>query len=88
MAEQPDGCYPRINGGMMQRDQQFAGKIVSLVGKVTQPNTLQTADGTLVNVNVATLHDASPMMVNPDFCIEIVGVVSDPTTITVSTVLT
>jgi hypothetical protein len=85
MAEQPDGCYPRVNGGMMQRDQRFGGKIVSLVGKVIQPNTLQTADGTLVNINLETLHDTTLVMVNPDLCIEIVGMVSDPTTITVRT---
>jgi hypothetical protein len=79
----PEGSFPRINGGMMQKDPRFTGNLVSLVGKVTQPNTLQTADGTLVHIDTDALADAPPM-VNPDLCVEIMGLVANPTTITVS----
>lgn len=85
--EQLDGCFPRINGGMMQRDtQRFVGKLVSLVGKVTAPNTLQTADGTMVNIDVDQMTDTTLMIVNPDLVIEIMGMVTDATTFAVSVI--
>ncbi|KAG7355065.1 replication factor A [Nitzschia inconspicua] len=80
MDHQPDGSFPRINGGMMQKDLRYAGKLVSLVGRVTEPNKLLTADGTLVNVDTEPLQDGT-LMVNPDLCVEIMGAVSDATTI-------
>ncbi|KAG7359108.1 replication factor A [Nitzschia inconspicua] len=80
MDHQPDGSFPRINGGMMQKDFRYVGKLVSLVGRVTEPNKLLTADGTLVNVDTESLQET--LIVNPDLCVEIMGAVSDATTIT------
>jgi hypothetical protein len=83
MPEQEDGCYPRVNGGMIQSN-QYNGTIVSVVGKVIGPATLQTADGT--NISLQTEFVADGLLVNPDLCIEIIGQVNDATMVTVSTV--
>ena len=82
MAEQDDGCYPRVNGGMIQTN-QYNGAIVSVVGKVTSPSTLQTADG--INITLQTDDLPDGLLVNPDLCIEIIGSVIDATMVTVST---
>mmetsp|Transcript_5388 Transcript_5388/g.8505 ORF Transcript_5388/g.8505 Transcript_5388/m.8505 type:complete len:129 (+) Transcript_5388:93-479(+) len=78
--QQPDGCFPRINGGMIQT-QAYHGMIVSLVGKVIAPDTIQAADGTNVHVMTDQLAEGS-LMVNPDLVVEIMGMVIDQTTIT------
>ena len=78
MAEQEQGAYPRINGGMLQ-SQQFNGMIVSAVGKVVGPNSLQAADGT--NITIDTESIAEALVVNPDMCVEIIGIAQDATTI-------
>jgi hypothetical protein len=81
MSEQKDGCYPRVNGGMIQT-QKYDGVIVSVVGKAVNQNTLQTADGT--NITVSSEHLTDGLSVNPDLCIELIGQVSDATSIMVS----
>ncbi|KAL3918685.1 MAG: hypothetical protein SGILL_004120 [Bacillariaceae sp.] len=78
---QPNGVYPRLNGGMMQTG-QYQNLIVSLVGKVTAVNTLTAADGSTVTVDVDQLGDTRLMMVNEDRVIEIIGMVANPTTLT------
>jgi hypothetical protein len=80
MVDQEDGAYPRINGGMLQ-SQQFNGMIVSAVGKVVGPNTLQAADGT--NITLDTDNVAEALVVNPDKCVEIIGSAQDATTLMV-----
>lgn len=80
MTEQEDGCYPRINGAMLQTG-KYNGMIVSAVGKVVGSNTLLAADGTSITMD--TEQAAEPIMVNPDMCVEIIGSVEDQTTITV-----
>jgi hypothetical protein len=77
---QPDGVYPRLNGGMMQTG-NYQNLIVSLVGRVTGVNTLTAADGTEVKVDVDQLADNRLMMINPEQVIEIIGCVQNPTTI-------
>lgn len=81
MAEQKDGCYPRVNGGMIQTN-QYTGMIVSVVGKLIDHNTLQTADGSNITLNTENIIDG--VVVNPDLCIEIIGSVNDATSVTVS----
>jgi hypothetical protein len=80
MADQEDGAYPRINGGMLQ-SQQYNGMIVSAVGKIVGPNTLQAADGT--NITLDTENIAEALVVNPDKCVEIIGSAQDATTLMV-----
>lgn len=77
-----DGAFPRINGGMMQKDMRYIEQLVSLVGKVIAPNKLQTADGTVVDIDCGQLSDGGPM-VNPDLSVEIMGLVANATTISV-----
>ena len=81
---QADGCYPRVNGGMIQSN-QYTGSIVSLVGKVTGPETLTTADGTKVTINTEYIEGG--LLVNPDLVIELIGQVQDPTVVNVSFIL-
>jgi hypothetical protein len=81
MADQGPGCYPRVNGGMIQT-QRFAGMIVSVMGKLISPNTLQTADGTSIALDTEQIADG--LVVNPDMCIEIIGSVVDATSVMVS----
>lgn len=84
MAEvaQEDGAYPRINGGMLQ-SQQFTGMIISAVGYIVGPNTMQAADGT--NITLDTDNIAEALVVNPEMCVEIIGSAQDATTIAVCT---
>lgn len=81
MSVQKDGCYPRVNGGMIQTN-QYNGMIVSVVGKLINHNTLQTADGT--NITLSTENIIDGLVVNPDLCIELIGSVADATSVTVS----
>lgn len=80
MAEQKEGCYPRLNGSMLQA-QNYDGMIVSVVGKLINNTTLQAADGT--NLTVATEHIQDGLVHNPDMCVEIIGQVVDATSLTV-----
>jgi hypothetical protein len=67
--QQPDGCFPRVNGGMIQTSPHlYNGKIVSLVGKVVAPDTIQTSDGTNVHVITDQLNEGT-LMVNPDLAV-------------------
>mmetsp|Transcript_111229 Transcript_111229/g.321595 ORF Transcript_111229/g.321595 Transcript_111229/m.321595 type:complete len:120 (-) Transcript_111229:104-463(-) len=79
MAEQQeDGAYPRVNGALLQT-QQYNGMIVSAVGKVVGPNTLQAADGTSITLDTDNI--AESLVVDPDMCVEIIGSAQDATTI-------
>lgn len=78
MAEQEDGAYPRINGALLQ-SQQFDGMIVSAVGRVVGPNTLQASDGT--NITLDTDNIAEALVVDPNMCVEIIGSAQDATTL-------
>jgi hypothetical protein len=80
MTEQKDGCYPRLNGSMIQ-SQQYNGMIISLVGKVMDTSTFQAADGTNLTLNTEYVQDG--LVPNPDMCVEIVGQVQDATTVSV-----
>jgi len=82
MTEQPEeGVYPRINGSMLQT-QQFSGQLVSAVGYVTGPNTLQAADG--VSISLDTDSIAEPLLIQPGVAVEIIGIAYDATTVQVS----
>lgn len=81
MAEQREGCYPRVNGEMVQ-SQQYNGAIVSIVGKLVSVDTLQASDGT--NVAVDTSQIEGGLINNPDMVVEVIGQVADATNITVS----
>ena len=78
---QKDGCYPRVNGTMLQ-SLQFDGMIVSLVGKLIGPGHFQASDGTNVSLDTSQMEEIAP---NPDMVIEIIGQVADSTNVTVST---
>ena len=80
MAEPKPGAYPRVNGGMIQTG-AFNETIVSIVGKLIDQSTFQTADGTNITLNTAEIVDG--VMVNPDMAVEIIGLVNDQTTVTV-----
>ncbi len=80
MTDQEDGAYPRINGAMLQ-SQQYNGMIVSAVGRVLGPHTLQAADGT--NITLDTDNVAEALVVNPEMCVEIIGSAQDATTLMV-----
>ena len=80
MAEQEQGCYPRINGAMLQT-QQYDGMIVSAVGKLIGPNSLLAADGTSISLDTEAIEEA--LLVNPGICVEIIGRAEDATTVTV-----
>jgi hypothetical protein len=77
-----EGCFPRINGGMLQT-RAYNGMIVSLVGKVIAGDTMQTADGTNVHVATDQLAEGT-LMVNPDLVVELMALVMDETSVTVS----
>jgi hypothetical protein len=77
---QPNGVYPRFNGGMIQTG-DYQDLIASLVGRVMGVNTLTAADGTEVKVDIDQLADNHLMMINPKQVIEIIGCVQNPTTI-------
>ena len=80
MTDQEDGAYPRINGAMLQ-SQQYAGMLVSAVGKVTGHNTLLAADGVSISLDTDSIAEA--LMVNPGVAVEIIGIAHDATTIQV-----
>ena len=80
MSEQKDGCYPRVNGAMIQ-SQQYNGMIVSIVGKLVGNDTLQAADGTSITLSTDVLQDG--LVQNPDMCVEIIGQVTDATNVAV-----
>jgi hypothetical protein len=80
MAAQPEGCYPRLNGAMIQ-SQQYNGMIASVVGKLINSTTLQAADGTNLTLGTDYLQDG--LVNNPDMCVEIIGQVVDATSMTV-----
>jgi hypothetical protein len=74
MAEegQPDGCFPRVNGGMIQSAPEvYGGKIISVVGKVVGPDTIQTSDGSVVTVITDQLPEGT-LIVNPDLVVSYV----------------
>jgi len=90
---QADGVFARINGGMMQSG-KFMDQIVSLMGQVTAHDTIRSADGSSVQViteHLFTNNDeeggdgggGDGLIVDPNMCVEIMGQVSSPTTITV-----
>jgi hypothetical protein len=80
MAAQKDGCYPRLNGAMIQ-SQQYNGMVASVVGKLINSTTLQAADGTNLTLGTDYLQDG--LVNNPDMCVEIIGQVVDATSMTV-----
>eukprot|EP00980_Cylindrotheca_fusiformis_P014907 scaffold4062_cov137-Cylindrotheca_fusiformis.AAC.13 len=80
MSEQKEGCYPRLNGAMIQ-SQQYNATIVSVVGKLIDNSTLQAADGTNINLGTDYLQDG--LVHNPDMCVEVIGQVIDATSMTV-----
>ena len=79
-----DGVYPRLNGTLIQSG-QYNGQLVSVVGKLIAPDTLQTADS--VNITIDTQSIEGGIVVNPDMCLEIIGTVQDVTTVLVSGLL-
>ena len=80
MAEQREGCYPRVNGQLIQ-SQQYNGAIISIVGKLVSADTLQASDGTAVTVDTTQIE--GDLINNPDMAVEIIGQVADATHITV-----
>ncbi|KAL3922221.1 MAG: hypothetical protein SGILL_002319 [Bacillariaceae sp.] len=81
---QPEGCYPRLNGGMMQSG-KYQHKIISLVGKMASTTKITASDGTLVELDISQLVEMPEKhkfaMQNPNMAIEIVGMVLSPTTL-------
>jgi hypothetical protein len=72
--------FARINGGMIQSG-QFNGQLVSLVGKLTSHDKIQTADGTIVTLLTDQMNEQP--IVNPDMVVEVMGQPFDETTFTV-----
>jgi hypothetical protein len=83
MAEQREGCYPRVNGEMVQ-SQKYNGAIVSILGKLVTVDTLQASDGTSVSVDTSQIEGG--LVNNPDMVVEMIGQVADATNVTVSIV--
>ena len=70
---QKDGCYPRVNGTMLQ-SLQYDGMIVSLVGKLIGPGHFQASDGTNVSLSMDFLEGYH---FNPDMAVEIIIIKTD-----------
>lgn len=79
---QQDGCFPRVNGGMIQSG-AYVQYIVSIVGKIVMPDTLVASDGTMVKLSAEYYPDGA-LPVNPDMVVEVMGQVADETRVTVS----
>lgn len=83
MAEQEQGCYPRVNGEMLQSG-AFCNKIISLVG------TVVSFDGTILRVKAAdgnvVMCAADEVTATPGTVIEAIGAVSEDGSMAVSTV--
>jgi hypothetical protein len=93
-AAQDAGCYPRVNGKMLQSG-QYNGLIVSLVGRYESLNMngsnlpFKAADDTLVNINVKEVEpELLPVSTGPTSPVmEIVGLVESSTQVLVSGLL-
>ena len=77
---QADGCYPRVNAGMLQSG-QFGGLLVSIVGKVLMGGNadtvqFQTSDGGNITL-VTDQMEGGLFQQDPNMVIEIIGSVSD-----------
>jgi hypothetical protein len=88
-APQVDGCYPRVNAGMVSTG-QFTGMLVSIVGRVqsggsAEQATLQSSDQTSITLSTADM-EGGLFQHDPEMVIEIIGAVQDESTITVSVV--
>lgn len=79
--QQQDGCFPRVNGGMIQTG-AYIQYIVSIVGKIVAADTLVSSDGTMVKLSAEYYADGA-LPVNPDMCVEVMGQVADETRVTV-----
>ena len=69
--------FPRINGEMIQSG-RYAGELVSLVGRLTSHDQVQTADGVTVRLETGSMNEQP--IVNPDMAVEIMGQPTDETT--------
>lgn len=84
---QADGCYPRVNAGMVSTG-QFTGMLVSIVGRVqsggsAEQATLQSSDQTSITLSTADM-EGGLFQHDPEMVVEIIGAVQDESTITVS----
>jgi hypothetical protein len=84
MADQDQGCYPRVNGEMLQSG-AFCNKIISLVG------TVVSFDGTILRIKAAdgnvVMCAADEVTATPGTVIEAIGAVSEDGSMAVSTVI-
>jgi hypothetical protein len=88
-APQVDGCYPRVNAGMVHSG-QFTGLLVSIVGRVqsggsAEQATLQSSDQTSITLSTVDM-EGGLFQHDPEMVVEIIGAVQDESTITVSAV--
>lgn len=65
----------------MLQTQQYTDMLVSVVGKLVGPTTLQACDGTNITLNTESAQEG--LVVNPDLSIEIMGTAVDATTVMV-----